>query len=349
MKTLFILKRKTNFYAKQDDHIGVSTGLYNSAKFMDDMLQAAGIESKLVVVEDNNKIDREVTLFRPTHVIIEALWVVPEKFVILQKLHPNVKWIIRIHSEMPFMAGEGPAMNWIAEYAMHKNIILSCNAPRMLDEVQFYIQTAFGLSDDEVNEKVVYLPNYYPPGYKTKEYISNKDTIDIGCFGAVRPLKSHLVQAYGALKFAEESGKLLNFHINTARLEMNGGPVLSNLIGLFEHLYDRGHRLVNHEWTPREEFIQLCSTMDIGMQVSFSETFNIVAADFVSQGVPVIGSIEIPWMHEDFHSDPTSSNNIAYTLDQAHQYPEYNVKVHQALLNEYCINSREIWLNYFQE
>jgi len=33
--------------------------------------------------------------------------------------------------------------------------------------------------------------------------------------------------------------------------------------------------------------------MDICMQVSFSETFNIVAADCIASGVPVIVSSEI--------------------------------------------------------
>jgi hypothetical protein len=36
--------------------------------------------------------------------------------------------------------------------------------------------------------------------------------------------------------------------------------------------------------------------MDIGLQVSFSETFNIVAADFVYHGTPCIGSLSIDWL-----------------------------------------------------
>lgn len=36
--------------------------------------------------------------------------------------------------------------------------------------------------------------------------------------------------------------------------------------------------------------------MNIGLQVSLTETFNIVAADFVSQGIPIIVSEQIDWM-----------------------------------------------------
>lgn len=55
------------------------------------MLNRNGIESKVVVVIDNNCIDKEVTAFKPTHAIIEGLWVVPEKFDVLKKLHPTIK------------------------------------------------------------------------------------------------------------------------------------------------------------------------------------------------------------------------------------------------------------------
>ena len=44
------------------------------------------------------------------------------------------------------------------------------------------------------------------------------------------------------------------------------------------------------------EFIYLVSKMDIGLQVSLSETYNIVTADFVNQEVPVITSKEIPFV-----------------------------------------------------
>ena len=93
-KVLFILKRREDFQASKHSQIGLSTGLYNSASFVNDMLLANNIESNLEVVIDNNDIDRVVTKYRPTHVIIEALWVVPTKFAELQKIHPNVTWEI---------------------------------------------------------------------------------------------------------------------------------------------------------------------------------------------------------------------------------------------------------------
>lgn len=348
-RILFILKRREDYSVEKHSHIGLSTGLYNSASFMNQMLVDNEIESKLVVVTDNNDIDREVTQYKPTYVIIEALWVVPSKFTILCKLHPNVKWIIRLHSEMPFLAGEGVAMDWLGDYAAFPNILIGANAPRALDEVRFYLQLKMQWSVSETEKRVIYMPNYYPQQYKHKKFDRSKDTIDVSCFGAIRPLKNHLIQALAAIKFAQTIGKKLNFHINSGRIEMKGEPVLNNLIGLFSQLSDTGHQLINHEWTPREQFLELCSTMDIGLQSSFSETFNIVGADLISEGVPLVGSSEIPWNNPLYNADATETYDIFRALMFAYWTPQFNVKSNQFLLRRYTNKTEKIWLSYFKK
>jgi hypothetical protein len=346
-RVLFILKRREDYNAVAHSHIGMSTGLYNSANFMNKMLREQGIESNLEVAIDNNCIDRLVTKYKPTHVIVEALWVVPSKFVILQRLHPNVTWIVRLHSEMPFMAGEGMAMDWIGDYSMFKNIVIGINAPRMMREISMYLKTRNNWDDETLNKKVIYLPNYYPQNYVTKKLDKSKDVIDIACFGAVRPLKNHLSQAFAAVEFANSINKKLRFHINSGRIEMQGQPTLSNLKGFFQHLYDSGHELVNHTWCPREDFLKICAQMDIGMQCNFSETFNIVSADLISQGVPIIGSKEIPWAVHPFNADPTNTADMVEKLKSTYKWPWINVKSNQLSLIRYTSNSAKIWNKYF--
>ena len=349
-RVLFILKRREDYNAIAHSALGMSTGLYNSAKFMNDMLLDNGVESKLEVVADYNKIDRECYLYKPTHVIIEAVWVVPQKFAVLQRLHPNVKWVIRVHSEMPFIAGEGQALEWLGDYSGFKNIILAINAPRMLKEMRIFMKTRNGWTDEETNKRVIYLPNYYPQEYKHKKLDKKKDTIDISCFGAIRPLKNHLVQAVAAVEFANQIGKKLRFHVNAGRIEMQGGPVIKNLKSFFQHIQDSGHEMINHQWRPREEFLELCAEMDIGLQVSFSETFNIVGADLISQGVPLIGTVEeIPWAVHAFCADPTNNTDIVNKLHMAYKWPQVNVKKNQWSLTHYTNNTAKIWAKYFKQ
>jgi hypothetical protein len=347
-RVLFILKRREDFNAVMHSHVGLSTGLYNSAKFMDDMLTDHGIESNLEVAIDNNCIDRLVRKHNPDYVIIEALWVVPTKFAILQKLHPRVKWIIRLHSEMPFMAGEGMAMDWIGDYSGFKNIIIACNAPRMMREIKFYLKHRNQWGDREADRRVLYLPNYYPQDYKQKKLKKNKDTIDISCFGAIRPLKNHLVQAFAAIEFAEQLGKRLRFHVNAGRIEMQGGPAINNLKGLFQQIHEHGHALVNHQWRPREEFLHLCAEMDIGMQCNFSETFNIVGADLVSRGIPLLSNHnEIPWAIPRFCASPVDTQDIIDKLHITYESADANVTQHQKSLTAYTSNTAKLWTKYF--
>lgn len=346
-KILFILKRREDFNPIKHSPKGLSTGLFNSASFMEQMLNDMGIEARLEVAIDNNCIDRLVQTHKPTHVIIEALWVVPSKFAILTKLHPNVKWIIRLHSEMPFMAGEGMAMDWIGDYVTYKQITIGVNAPRMLDEIRTFLTAKQNWTKEYWAERVIYMPNFYPKEVKTKQYNKDKYWVDIACFGAVRPLKNHMVQAVAALKFAQANNKQLRFHINVGRVEMKGDSVLNNLRGFFQHIYKQGHQLIGHEWRPREEFLQLCSQMDIGLQCNFSETFNIVSADLISQGVPVVGSYEIPWATRWFNARPAESNEIASILTRTYKYPQVNVWLNQRNLDKYTDTTQAIWAEHF--
>ena len=345
-KVLFILKIREDYSSVNLKPEGLSTGLYNSAKYVKDMLYSSWVDAVMEVAIDNNCIDRLVTIHKPTIVIIEALWVVPFKFAELVPLHPTVKWIIRLHSEMPFMAGEGVAMNWLGDYVSFPQISIGVNAPRMLNEIRAFLGTKNNWNKQQVQERVVYLPNYYPQLYNIKKFNAKKEHIDVACFGAVRPLKNHLLQAFAALKFANKIGKKLKFHINGDRIEMKGDPILHNLKGMFMQLAGTGHELIIHEWSCREDFLKLCAKMDIGMQCNFSETFNIVSADLISQGVPIVGSSEIPWSYSCYNGIPADSDSITKALYRTYIYPSRNVRLNQKCLTKYTNKTRKTWLQY---
>lgn len=347
---LFILKRREDYDPVDHSPRTMSTGLFNSANYMHEMMLELGYNSNVEVAVDNNKIDALVTKYKPKFVVIEALWVVPDKFAVLEPLHPDVTWIVRLHSDMPFIANEGIAMDWIAGYATFPNVIIAPNAPRMYREVREYLKAVYDHTEADLDKKVVFLPNYYPmKGTKMLVPNKNKYWVDIACFGAVRPLKNVLTQAHGALEFARRNGKQLRFHINGGRVEQKGEPVMNNLKGMFENLNDTGHKLIIHPWVNRDEFLVLCKSMDIGMQVSFSETFNIVGADFVSQGVPFLGNaVEITWLSNFASASPVDSQDIAKKLHKTYHHPRINSFLNQESLNRYVVRTKLIWNSYFK-
>lgn len=331
-KVLIILKRREGY--GEEYATNFSTGLLNSSSFVGDMLRRAGIESKLVIVTDNNDIDREVHHYRPTHAIIEALWVVPEKFEALSRLHPHVCWIVRLHSNLPFLSGEGVAMDWISRYLGGKRVYVAVNSPAALFDIRSLKREGQG--------KVIYLPNYYP--VKAMAPVNRKKrrrVLNVGCFGAIRPLKNHLQQAVAAIRFAESMNIVLHFHVNADRVEMKGDPIVRNLEALF---LNTPHKLVKHDWLDHADFLDLVKAMDLSMQVSFSETFNIVAADSVACGIATIVSRQIPWARAGL-ADPADTESILRALKRAWMFRCVNVFLNQAGLSTYVGRSRKIWLS----
>lgn len=339
-KILFVLKYRQHY---GDGYSLKESGLLNSAQFVCDMLKKEQFPANLVQVVDNNEIDKVVTANRPDIVIIEALWVVPEKFAILQKLHPNVKWIIRLHSEIPFLANEGIAFNWIPKYLEHKNVFLSANSYNTHKDLLKYTTTI----NPEFVKKLVFLPNYYPVNNRTTPaelFWDKGEVIDVGCFGAIRPLKNQLIQAVAAVQFAEEKGLTCRFHINASRIEGKGDNVLKNIRSFFESLNGK-HELVEHPWMARKEFLEVVRQMDIGLQMSFSETFNIVSADFVTEDIPIVTSNEVDWMPWFFTANPTDTRSIVHAMNRVLFYDRHFIWLdwQRLALRKYVNKSKDIW------
>lgn len=353
-RVLFLLKHRENTWGCDYSGSGPSSGLLNSAKFVKDMLIQNGVSAKLVEVVDANSIDREVTRYRPTHVVIEALWVLPSKFEVLSRLHPKVIWIIRNHSQIPFLANEGIAMERLLDYVSIPRIVISNNSPKTNEDFRFLVSKTYpSWDEDRVESKVIYLPNFYPLG-DTPKRKHNRDrsempTFDVGCFGAIRPLKNQLLQAVAALQFCDEMGFRLRFHINSSRVEGRGDAILKNLRALFLRVYDRAE-LVEHPWMDHPEFLKLVGQMDMGLQVSYTETFNIVGADFVSQNVPIVGTEEMPWMPLLFSADPNDVDNVVCHMKLAYWYKRtlgwLGFNAWRRHLRSYARHARRTWLSY---
>lgn len=334
---LFICKSGLGYSSAYPDSKQFS-GLANSARLVSDMLNLNNISSVVEVAVDNNDIDRLVTLHNPEYCIIEAYWVIPSKFEVLTKLHPKVKWLIRIHSETPFWATEGIAMEWTNGYLEFPQITLAPNSQNLYRD----LQTIGGPSN------IVYLPNFYPINlYKDQSSnIVDPEAWNVGCFGAIRPLKNQLIQAISAINYANLRDRKLHFHINGNRIEGGGEPVLKNIRSLFAS--NPKHTLVEHDWMPHSKFIDLISSMDLGMQVSFTESFNIVAADFVSQNRPIVTSAEISFIAKPFHTITTNSREITKAIYRAEVLGKRGTFLNKYLLQEFSSESQKLWLDYIE-
>lgn len=344
-KILFLLK-------KHNDSAGYFTskaGLSNSAEFLKKILEKNfNVNCDLKLCLDANGIDREIHLFRPDICILEAIWVPPYKLKELVKLWPKVTFLIRVHSKTPFLANEGIAIDWIKQYNEIENVLISFNNE---DTNKDFIN---------LGVKSVYLPNLYPLSKNfnyfeyfiksIKEKICNvfgcnhSDTIiNIGCFGAIRPLKNQLSQAFAAISYADANDKILHYHINSSRVEQKGESAIKNIRELFKNTR---HKLIEYPWMTHHDFIKVIGKMDMGLQVSFTESFNIVTADFISTKKPIIVGYDTDWVNTNSKVDPNDIPNITKKINSVLNNPSSFVLKNYLSLEKYQFNSLKVWKNF---
>lgn len=330
-KILFICKKNETYgfvsYTRR------SSGLYNSTRFITESLVKHGVDAKIVEVVDNNCIDREVNEFKPDIVVLEALWVVPTKFYELKPLHPKVKWFVHLHSHMPFLALEGIAMQWINEY-IKLGVGIIANSTPSYNALKPYVG----------HDTLVYLPNVYISHPTNPERRNDQKYINIGCFGAVRPMKNQLLQALAAIQYAKEVGKKLRFHLNASRTETGGDQVLKNILELFARTPNA--ELIQHGWHEPEDFLfQLRNKIDIALQVSMTETFCVVAADAVTAGVPTVVSKEVSWMSRWSKAKDDDIQDIVDKMHRAYKN-RWLIKRNQCKLLNYSKKAQGAWLEF---
>jgi glycosyltransferase involved in cell wall biosynthesis len=312
-----------------------NNGLYNSAKFVVEMLNKENVSATLIQVFDSDSIDAAIKKYKPTIVVLEALWVEPKNLKYLQYLNPQVRFLIRIHSESAFLVQEVIAESWIKQY-LQMGISVGFNSYR----------TAQIMSNLYPDGSVLFSPDYFRVTKEPAPRIPNIDvttSIDIGCFGALRLLKNQLNQGIAAIQFGREVHRPINFHINTSfHGDTSGVAILANLRALFD---GEDATLVEHPWHTEEEFTAILSSMDVVTQVSLSETFNLVAAEATNLRIPVVVSSEISWAGEESKAHPTSVKDITSKIAEA---IENESLVHDNIhgLRKYGKISKQIWLEF---
>ena len=316
MRVLFLLKKNLSSGGYEssvpDDGKVKSSGLLNSARMTAQELEVhLGVNTSVQICTDGNEIDKFVTHFKPNICVIEAIWATPEKLKELVKLHSKVKFIVRIHSETPFLANEGTAIGWITEYIKIEGVHVGFNSETTSKEFE-------SLYKD--NDELVYLPNLYSSadirdvtGIKSYNINGLHGEVNIASFGAIRPLKNQLIQAVASIIFADKYDLKLNFHINGSRREQGGDAVYKNIQNVFK---GTKHTLVEQGWLERYEFLKLIDTLHLGLQVSFTESFNIVTADFAAMGVPIVVSDAVRWMPQAAVAKVDSAFSIVTKMEE---------------------------------
>lgn len=311
-KVLFLLKMSNTVYPDMGyPNINLSHAIRLVSNYISN--------SEVRYVVDGNGIDREVYNYKPDICILEAVWATPEKIRELQQLHPNVRFIVRVHSQLEFLATEGIMFDWLFRYTCE----IASNHLETKNNLELIL-----------NRDILYLPNIYP---KPQHFcgIKNPNKLNISCFGSSRILKNQFTQAVAAIQYAEIYNKNLVFHVNKSDT-----PIARNIRALFNN---SNFELVEYDWMPVEEFLTITSVMDAGMQVSMTETFNVVAADHIWQGVPVVVSKQIDWLNSQIQ-DNYNIDEIVQELKSVIDNNPIESQLYNLIL--YNFDAKQTWDNF---
>lgn len=252
-----------------------------------------------------------------THAVIQALWIDAADQLQLCRDFPRVHFVVRVHSQIGFLVVEPPAIKILRDLLIGQETVLNLTVTANSERLVRVLESAYAT-------KVLHLPNLYE--MERVEPKRDEDhghrTLRIGSFGAHRLLKNHTTAAAAALMIAKRRGSDLEFWINSGREEHAGkkNGVYDALRFMFEGL--RWAKLVEAPWAEWPQFRQTIGHMDLCLQVSFTETFNIVTADGVCEGVPSVVSKAIEWAPKQWMADVDDAEDIArvgsYLLSDKH-------------------------------
>lgn len=283
---------------------GSAIGLGVSAAHTVRVLRRAGVDIEAAPAAEPQDIHAAVAA-RPhlTHCMLEAPWVSRDAMIELLRAFPRVHFLVRTHSQIGFLQVEPGAIELIRELLILQENSLNLSVATNSLTLKRFLETAYC-------GHALYLPNLYDLERVTRKHTVRHASrvLRIGSFGALRLLKNHTTAAAAALMLARKSGCELEFWISTDNDTEGGIAVLDALRKMFAGL--TWARLVEQPWQNWASFRRTVAGMDLCIQVSMTETFNITSADAVAEGVPSVVSPSIEWAPNYWKADPDRLEDI---------------------------------------
>ena len=238
-----------------------------------------------------------------THCLIEAPWVGTDQLAKMLHDFPHVQFLVRAHSQIGFLQVEPGAIKLMRDQVLlaegQLNLTVSANTAKLCE----FFRIAYGAN-------LLYLPNLYDieRPHRKRDVHHGHRIVRIGSFGALRLLKNHTTAAAAAMMIARERGSDLELHMTVDRVE-HGKSVLDAVRAMTAGV--PGVRLVEAKWASWPEFRRQVSHMDLCLQPSMTETFNLVTADAVAEGVPCVVSPSIEWVPDSWKADCDEVEDMA--------------------------------------
>ena len=288
-------------------HVGLGINAINTAKIMNQL----GIRCRVLPIEKHEHIEHHLAKMHvnPTHVIIQALWVPPNIIGNCMARFPDTQFAAVCHSNVGFLQAEPGAISLFKEYLNLEresvNFHVAGNSLRFCRAIE-----------ESFTEPCTYLPNLYWTHHKhgepKRQWRDIGGTLRIGIFGASRVQKNLLSGVMASIEIASNTGAFTEIYISGGRDdggEENARRIRRGAANLVAGLPNV--KLIEVNWQSWTAFLKTVASMNLLMQPSYSESFNIVTADGCAEGVPSVVSSAITWAPPFWKADTDDANDIA--------------------------------------
>lgn len=288
-----------NFAANRAiSHIGLGVTALNSAKSLRD----TGIRADVWPLTSVAELRTRLRQAPASHVVISAPWIQTVDLARLCAEFRETQFAVTCHSNLGFLQADPSAMRLVREGLELRrtswNFRIAANSSRLAH----WVQAVYGIP-------CAHLPNmYHLDRTRPQRPRYSGGTLRIGAFGATRALKNLMTAAGASLEIAAAKRADLEFWISSGRSE-GAGPVVEAVKQMFTGLPHV--KLIENGWQTWPQFRRTVRHMHLLMQPSYTESFNVVTADGVAEGVPSVVSEAIDWAPASWKAPVDDAHAIA--------------------------------------
>ncbi|MGO9086552.1 MAG: hypothetical protein ACLQBK_15090 [Candidatus Sulfotelmatobacter sp.] len=238
-----------------------------------------------------------------THVVISAPWIPTNDLALMAYKYPEVKFTVLSHSNVGFLQADPRAIALLREGADLERALPNFQIAANSRSLRNWWQAAY-------QTPMLLLPNMYPFEAVRHKRAWCGGTLRIGCFCAVRPYKNVLTAAAAALEVGVRlRASDLEFWISGGRNEGDGGTMVEAIHQMYVNVPRA--KVVLNPWESWPQFLGTIGSMDLLIQPSYTETFNMVTADGIARGVPSVVGEAIAWAPRNWMAATDSASDLA--------------------------------------
>ncbi len=275
-----------------------------------------------------------------SHVVISAPWLSSSDLQVMLTHHGDIDFAVVSHSNIGFLMADPNGIRLLRQYidleAGYHNFVLAGNSRKFV--------TAW---TSMYGARMIFLPNLYDVtsirNVGLRPPWTQGHTLRVGVFGATRPLKNMVSAVAAGIELGTTLKNDVEIWISSGRDEGGGGTVTQAI----QHMTDglQHTKVVDVGWRSWPEFRRIVRNMHVLTQPSYTESFCMVVADGIAEGVASVVGDAVDWAPHDWKTNTDNTSDIARVARRL-IVDTQAVNEGQTALRHYVKHGSDAWMKY---